>query len=136
MKINASKKQKQKTNEAKGNEKKLVLLHTSWMPGDCVHLSSYVLCVCETFFLIEHIGQYLSSLKINLSHSVRNCLINIKITCSLTRRFIKKASLNVIRTNAIGHLGKRIKDSSFNVIEFKYSKTLGPLKLYSVTQLV
>lgn len=122
--------------KAMGNEEKLVLLHTSWMPGDCVQLSPYVLYVCETFLLIECIGQYLSSLKINLSQSVRNCLINIKITCSLTRRFIKKASLNVIRTNAIGHLGKRIKRSSFNVIEFKYSKTLGPLKLYSVTQLV
>ena len=77
---------------AKGNEEELVLLHTSWMPGGCVQLSPYVLCVCETFFLIELIGQYLSSLKINLPQSVRNCLINVNITCSLTCRFIKKAS--------------------------------------------
>lgn len=91
---------------AKGNEEELVLLHTSWTPGDCVQLSPYVLCVCESFFLIEHIGQYLSSLKINPSQSVRNCLIIVNITCSLTRRFIKKASLNVIRTNATGHLGE------------------------------
>lgn len=121
--------------KAKGNGEESVLLLASWMPVDCVQLNPYVLCVCETLFLIKHIGQYLSSLKINPSQSVRNSLINVRATCSLIHRFIKRTSLKAIRINAIGHLGRWTKGSSFSVIDLKYSKTRRPLKLYSVTQL-
>lgn len=101
--------------KAKGNKEESVLLLASWMSVDCVQLTPSVLGVWKTVFLIEHIGQYLSSLKINPSQSIRNCLINVRVTCSLTHRFIKKASLKVIRTNAIGHLGRWTKGSSFSV---------------------
>lgn len=61
--------------------------------GSLSPCSPYVLHVCEIISLIQHIDQHISSWKINLSQSVRNCLINVKVTCYLTHRFIKKAFL-------------------------------------------
>lgn len=61
--------------------------------------------VRQSFLLSTLVSIYLHG-KINLSQSVRDCLINVKVTCYLTHRFIKKAPLNFIRTNALGHFGR------------------------------